>query len=52
VNVLLGIVTEGKRPNLMLSKMPVRSEKLVQVTKCVTLQGVQHDLPFFDIVCI
>jgi hypothetical protein len=43
--MLLGILTEG----LMLSEMPARSIKLVQTTKCVTLQGVQHDLKRFSV---
>jgi hypothetical protein len=50
--MLLGIVTENKIPNLMLSKMPARSNKLVQATKCVTLRGVQHDLKRFSILCV
>jgi hypothetical protein len=50
--MLLGILTEGNRTNLMLSKMPARSKKLVQATKCVTLQGVQYDLKRFSILCV
>jgi len=50
--MLLGIVTESKRPNLTLSKMPARSNKLVQATKCVILQGVQHDLKRFSVLCV
>jgi len=50
--MLLGILNEGKRPNRMLSKMPARSKKLVQATKCVTLQDVQHDLKRFSILCV
>jgi len=36
----------------MLSKMLARSNKFVQATKCVTLQGVQHDLKRFSILCV
>ena len=50
--MLQGFLTEGRRPNLTLSKMPARSKKLVQATKCVTLQGVQRDLKHFSILCV